>query len=178
MLCEFFREPSGLWLKCPWWSWASPKVLASGKPWLGGGEEGTVPVFRWPYLTPSTSFWVYSVASVVSYSLWPHGLKPARRLCPWDFPSKNTGVGCHSLLQGIFLTQGSNPYLLCLLHWQVGSLLWTTREAHLLGSECFALILMFILLSWLLCLYMLNGGQTVVNGITWNNRDTFFGYLK
>ena len=32
----------------------------------------------------------------------------ARLLCPWYFPSKNTGVGCHSLLQGIFLTQGSN----------------------------------------------------------------------
>ena len=29
-------------------------------------------------------------------------------LCPWDFPGKNTGVGCHSLLQGIFLTQGLN----------------------------------------------------------------------
>ena len=27
-------------------------------------------------------------------------------LCPWDFPDKNTGVGCHSLIQGIFLTQG------------------------------------------------------------------------
>ena len=37
-------------------------------------------------------------------------------------PGKNTGVGCHALLQGIFLTQGSNPYLLCFLHWQVGSL--------------------------------------------------------
>ena len=33
-----------------------------------------------------------------------------------EFPDKNTGVGCHSLLQGIFLTQGSNPCLLCLLH--------------------------------------------------------------
>ena len=33
----------------------------------------------------------------------------ARLLCPLDFPGKNTGVGCHSLLQGIFLTQGSNP---------------------------------------------------------------------
>ena len=38
--------------------------------------------------------------------------------CPWDFPGKNTGVGCHFLLQGIFLTQGSNPHL---LHWQVDS---------------------------------------------------------
>ena len=35
---------------------------------------------------------------------------------------KNTGVGCHVLLQGIFPTQGLNPHLLCLLHWQVGSL--------------------------------------------------------
>ena len=41
---------------------------------------------------------------------------------PWNFPGKNTGVGCHFLLQGIFLIQGSNPRLLCLLHWQVGSL--------------------------------------------------------
>ena len=35
-----------------------------------------------------------------------------RLLCPWDFPGKNTGVGCHFLLQGIFPTQGSNPGLL------------------------------------------------------------------
>ena len=33
-------------------------------------------------------------------------------LCPWDFPGKNTGVRCHFLLQGIFLTQGSNLGLL------------------------------------------------------------------
>ena len=39
-----------------------------------------------------------------------------------EFSSKNTGVGCHALLQGTFLTQGSNLRLLCLLHWQVGSL--------------------------------------------------------
>ena len=39
-------------------------------------------------------------------------------LCPWDFPGKNTGVGCHALLQGIFLTQGLNLYLLHLLGWQ------------------------------------------------------------
>ena len=37
----------------------------------------------------------------------------------WDFPSKNTGVDCHVLLQGIFPNQGSNPHL---LHWQVDSL--------------------------------------------------------
>ena len=35
----------------------------------------------------------------------------ARLLCPWNSPGKNTGVGCQSLLQEIFLTQGSNPDL-------------------------------------------------------------------
>ena len=39
-----------------------------------------------------------------------------------DSPGKNTGVDCHALLQGIFPTQGLNPCLLHLLHWQVGSL--------------------------------------------------------
>ena len=39
-----------------------------------------------------------------------------RLLCPWDFPGENTRVGCHALLQGIFLTQESNPHLL-FSHW-------------------------------------------------------------
>ena len=47
----------------------------------------------------------------MSDSLWPPGLY----LYPWDFPGKKTGVGCHFLLQGIFLTQGLNPHLLCFL---------------------------------------------------------------
>ena len=60
--------------------------------------------------------------------------------CPWDSPSKNTGVGCHVLLQGIFPTQGSNLYLLHLLHWQVDSLplappgkplLWVEKDGFL-----------------------------------------------
>ena len=33
-------------------------------------------------------------------------VEPARLLCPWNFPGKNTGEGCHFLLQGIFPTQG------------------------------------------------------------------------
>jgi len=61
------------------------------------------------------------VCSVVSDSLQPHGLQPTRLLCPWNFPGKNTGVGCHFLLQGIFPTQGSNPHLLGLLHWWADS---------------------------------------------------------
>ena len=54
------------------------------------------------------------VCSVSSDYLWPHGLSPSRLPCPWDFPGKNAGVGCHFLLQGIFPTQGSNP---CFLHF-------------------------------------------------------------
>ena len=43
----------------------------------------------------------------------------ARFLCPWNLPGKNTRVGCHFLLQGIFPIQGLN---LCLLNWQEDSL--------------------------------------------------------
>ena len=50
--------------------------------------------------------------SVMSNSLQPHGLQLTRRLCPWNSPGTNTRVGSHSLLQGIFPTQGSNPGLL------------------------------------------------------------------
>ena len=60
--------------------------------------------------------WPCSVATVMSDPLWPHGLKPAWLLCPWDFPGKNTEVGCHFLLQGIFQTQGLSSSLLHLLH--------------------------------------------------------------
>ena len=45
-------------------------------------------------------------------TLLPCGLEPTRLLRPWDSPGKNTGVGYHFLLQGIFLTQGSNQHLL------------------------------------------------------------------
>ena len=55
--------------------------------------------------------WVKWSRSVMSDSLRPHRLQPARLLQPRDFPGKSTGVGFHSLLQGIFLTQESNPGL-------------------------------------------------------------------
>ena len=58
----------------------------------------------------------------MSNSLRPDRLYPARLLCPWDSSGKNNGMGCHFFLQGIFPTQGLNLHLLCLLHWQVGSL--------------------------------------------------------
>ena len=61
---------------------------------------------------------VYKISFSVSFpvlvaqsclTLQPHELKPVRLLCPWVFPGKNSGVGCHFLLQGIFHTQGIEP---------------------------------------------------------------------
>ena len=76
--------------------------------------------------------------SVVSDSLRPHGLQPARPPCPWAFLGKNTGVDCQVLLQGIFQTQGWN---LCLLHWQVVSLplsyLGSPQERQILVTQAY-----------------------------------------
>ena len=59
----------------------------------------------------TTCDWMSESHSVMCDSLQPHGLWPTRLLCSRDYPGKNTGVGFHFLLQGIFLTQGSNPGL-------------------------------------------------------------------
>ena len=65
--------------------------------------------------------------SVMSNSLCPHGL-----YSPWNSPGKNTGVGCHALLQGIFPTQGSNPSLphcRCILyHLNHQRSIWKTKQ--------------------------------------------------
>ena len=71
-----------------------------------------------------------SVYSVVSDPLRPHRLWPARLICPWNSPGRNTEVGSHSLLQGIFLTQGSNPGL---LHGQADSLPSESAGKPLIG---------------------------------------------
>ena len=63
-------------------------------------------------LTTTTLFKasVYALSrSVTSDSLQPHERQPIRLLYPWDFPDKHNAVGCHFLLQGIFLTQRSDP---------------------------------------------------------------------
>ena len=64
--------------------------------------------------------------------LWPHGLQPIRLLSPWDFSGKNSGASWHFLLQGIFLTQGSNPGV---PHCRQILTAWTTREAHFFNYE-------------------------------------------
>ena len=58
-----------------------------------------------------TGKWKWS-HSVISDSLQPLGLHLTMLLCPWDFPGKNSGVGCHFLLWRIFPTQGLKPGLL------------------------------------------------------------------
>ena len=90
----------------------------------------------------------------MSKSVWPYGLRPTRFLSPWDSQGKNTGVGCHTFLQVIFSTQGSNPHLLCLLLWQAGSLPLAPPGKHLLFFDlCFSFFIPF--LSFFLSSYIL-----------------------
>ena len=99
-------------------------------------------------------------------SLGTDGLQPTRLLCPWDSLGKNTGVGCHALLQGIFPIQRSNLHLLYLLHWQEDSLqpvpsgnspliikemqMKTTMRCHLTGENAI-----------IKTLQIMNGGEVV-----------------
>ena len=75
--------------------------------------------------------------------LWPYGLQPTNLLCPWNSPGKNTGAGCHFLLQGIFLTQGLNLPLFCLLQGQAGSLPLVPPQKH----NCWWYSLMILCIS-------------------------------
>ena len=87
------------------------------------------------YLLISYLFYVCvsSVAQSCLNLFRPHGLQLTRLLCPWNSPGKNTGVGCRFLLQGIFLTQGSNSKLLhcrrISYHWVIGEAL-ASRISH------------------------------------------------
>ena len=81
---------------------------------LGNGIQcQSISQARWKRVQYSISLEEDAVLShlVMSDSLPPHGLQPARLLCSWDFPGKNTGVGSHALLQGIFPPQGLNTGL-------------------------------------------------------------------
>ena len=69
-----------------------------------------------PQRSPCNNWWCCSVTKSCPMLCKP--MDPSL-LCPWDFPGKNTGVGCHFLLEGIFPTQGSNS---CPLYWQADCL--------------------------------------------------------
>ena len=75
-------------------------------------------------------------SSVVYNFLQPYDLYPSRLLCSWTFLRKDGGEGCHCLLKGIFLTQGLNPHLLHLLHWQVDALSLCHLGSLSFGYNC------------------------------------------
>ena len=99
----------------------------AGSP-LGSYAQGTFPdkntewvsiSFSWESSWPKDLNHDYCNAGSLLHCRWilyqlshKGSLKPARLLCPWISPGKNTGVGSHSFLQGIFLIQGLNPSLL------------------------------------------------------------------
>ena len=90
------------------------------------------------YTTFRAHVCAHYVTSVMSDSLRPHGLQPARLFCPWNSPGKNSGVDCYGL-QGIFSTQEWNLSLLHLLYWQAGSLaLVPLGSLHDLGNTDFS----------------------------------------
>ena len=100
--------------------------------------DATTHLLKWPKsvtlaipnaeaVTGKSQFWLHvgsvpltlCMCSVISDSLWPYGLKPARLqswIYPWDFPGSGLEWVAISFSRGIFVTQGSNP---CLLHLQV-----------------------------------------------------------
>ena len=65
--------------------------------------QGTAQYICWGCI-----LYVYMYTLCIQYTICIY----VYRCGPWDFPGKNTGMGCHFLLQGIFPTQGSNPGLL------------------------------------------------------------------
>ena len=115
--------------------WTTTKYSAF--PWKGGDAESNISVLHWVWAVlqlelDSSHPWLHrpggqgqdcpfskpcmclvaqscpTLCNPLDYSL------PGS--CPWEFSDKNTKVGCHFLLQGIFLIQGSKLHLLCLLH--------------------------------------------------------------
>ena len=86
---------------------------------------------------------MFMVHAQLCLTLQFYGLYTARLLCPWDFPGKKTGVGCHFLLQGIFLTQES-PGL------QVDSLLTELRGKQVYNKyiELINYLFMEFALKW------------------------------
>ena len=106
------------------WLCATPQTAAhQAPPSLGFSRQEHWSGLPFPSPMRGSEKWKWS-CSVVSDSLWPHGLQPTRLLHPWDFPGKSTGVGCPCLFwrileweaisfsRGFSWTWESNPGLL------------------------------------------------------------------
>ena len=76
-----------------------PQMAAHQAPsYLGFSRQENWSGLSFPSPMLESEKWKWS-CSVVSDSSRPHGLQPTRLLCPWDFPGKSKGVGCHCLLR-------------------------------------------------------------------------------
>ena len=131
----------------PGWSWEQRGTIRNiSRIRVEGGNsmlrwswrDGLVNTHHLKIYCVFSNFVVVQLLSHVQHFCDPHELQHAKLLCPWDFTGKNTGIGCHFVFQGIFPTQGSNPYL---LHWQVDSLLLSHQGSPFsdLTSKIFSL---------------------------------------
>ena len=89
--------------------------------------QGSRSIHKWPYFIPFKGK-ERKVSQSCPTLCDPMDCSPTRLLHPWDFPVKNIGMGCHCLLQ-IFLTQGLNPGLTCIVGRRFT--IWATRESFL-----------------------------------------------
>ena len=86
------------------WLCGTPEMAAhQTPPSLGFSRQERRSGLPFPSPMQESEKWKWSL-SIMSNSSWPHGLQPTRLLCPWDFPGKSTGVGCHCLLRICSLT--------------------------------------------------------------------------
>ena len=83
--------------------------MVDGHPWLSGHDLEQAPeVGNGQGGLPCCKPWGHKESDTTEQLTWTEIMKTTRLLCPWDSPGKDTGVGSHSLLQGVFSTQGSN----------------------------------------------------------------------
>ena len=116
------RKPNTIWVE----------NLNKNRKWIGntqkyessiGYKKDYETCEKWrAYIILYKHAFMWSHFSQVWHFVTPWTVACQAPLCPWDSPGTSTRVGCNALLQGIFLTQGLNPRLLCIPHWQVGSL--------------------------------------------------------
>ena len=102
--------------------WEVPSIIKLISFYLSTGKGLAVLLVAPDKRLDFSSLGVPQLYTSCAQSECPTLCNPARLLWPWDSPGKNTGVGCHALLQGIFPTQGLNSCLSHALNWQAGSL--------------------------------------------------------
>ena len=110
------------------WTWPlhwKHRVLATGPP-----GKSHLWLYKFAKISyPKVCVWMCAQLLQLCLTLC-HPMDCSPPVCLWDFPGKNTGIGCRALFQGIVLTQGLNLHLLCLQHCRQILYCWATREVH------------------------------------------------